>query len=114
MSLFGKKAKDKYRFCTILLRGKDRTVLFTGPLETLRFPEKLIAAKSLNYFNDPEPCFIHRGAVEVRLFEELNLLLEKAKTLSAAELDKSCPGYLDEYPGSESVEIIEKEQHDAP
>jgi hypothetical protein len=114
MGLFGKKAKEKYRFCTILLRGKGGTVLFTGPLETLRFSEKLTVAKSIYFFNDPEPCFIHRSAVAARLFEELNLLLEKAKTISAAELDKSCPGYLDEYPGAESIEIVEKEQKDAP
>jgi hypothetical protein len=109
MSLFGKKAKEKNRFCTILIRGRDGTVLFEGPLETLCFSEKLIIAKSIYFFNDPEPCFIHRSAVAARLFEEIRLLLQKMKMISAVELDKTCTGYLDEYPGSESIEIVEKE-----
>jgi hypothetical protein len=103
------KPKKDCRFCAIRLLGGDGAVLFEGPLENLRFSEKLVIAKSVYFFNDPEPCFIHRSAVAARLLGELNLLLEETKKISAAELGKNCPGYLDEYPGADIVEVAGKE-----
>jgi hypothetical protein len=105
----GGKAKKECRFCAIRLLRGDGTVLFEGPLENLRFTEKLIVAKSVYFFNDREPCFIHRSAVAARLFGELDLLFGERETISAAEVEKNCPGYLDEYPGADIIEPIGKE-----
>jgi hypothetical protein len=103
------KPKKENRFFAIRLLGGGGGVLFDGPLNELRFSEKLVIAKSFFFINDPEPCFIHRSAVAARLFGELNLLLEKSDTISIAELNKDCPGYLDEYPGAETIEVVKKE-----
>jgi hypothetical protein len=100
------RGKDAYR--DIRLTDRDGKVLYEGPLNGLSFPEKLIIAKSIYFFNDEEPCFIHRGAVAARLFEELNRLLEQKGKMNAAELRESSPGYLDEYPGLEYIESIER------
>jgi hypothetical protein len=113
MRLFSRKTAQSSRghkgcFCAVRLLGAGKTILFEGPLDRLRFSEKLIRAKSVYFFHDPEPCFIHRGAVAARLFGELNLLFEGTKKISAAELEKNYPGYLDEYPGTEFIESVEE------
>lgn len=46
-------------------------VLYEGKLEGLPLREEIILAKSEEFFNDPAPCYIHRGAVSIRLYLEL-------------------------------------------
>jgi hypothetical protein len=103
-----KKSKKENRFPAVRLFGAAGAVLFEGPLNELRFSEKLVIAKSVFFFNDPEPCFIHRSAVAARLFGELNLLLENQGELSLAGLGESCSGYFDEYPGAEIIRVIKE------
>jgi hypothetical protein len=102
------KPKKESRFLAIRLLGGDGAVLFEGPLNELRLSEKLIIAKSVFFFHDPEPCFIHRSAVAARLFGELNLLLENKSKVSLADLRESCSGYFDEYPGAETIRVNKK------
>lgn len=33
--------------------------------------EEIIIAKSIEFFNDPEPCMIHRSAVMTKMYNEL-------------------------------------------
>jgi hypothetical protein len=119
MNLFGSKKKEhlaktptpespskKGAFIVVRLTSPEGTILYEGPLNELKFPEKLIIAKSIYFFNDDEPCFIHRSAVAARLFGELNKLLEQKARLSAFELQEASPGYLDEYPGFEYIESL--------
>jgi hypothetical protein len=102
------KPKKANAFVTIRLFSGGGAVLFEGPLNELRFSEKLIIAKSVHFFNDPEPCFIHRSAVAARLFGELNLLLENKSKVSLADVSESCSGYFDEYPGAETIRVIKR------
>jgi hypothetical protein len=102
MKLF--KPKKEGAFIDIRLTGPEGATLYEGPLNGLKFPEKLIIAKSIYFFNDSEPCFIHRSAVAARLFGELNQFLEQKTKISASELQEASPGYLDEYPGFEYIE----------
>ena len=50
----------------------ENNVLYEGLLKELPLKETVIIEKSIYFFNDPDPCFIHRGAVQVRLTEELH------------------------------------------
>lgn len=59
----------------ILVFGKSGTgenrPLYRGPMEELPLKESMILQKSDEFFNDPDPCYIHRGAVRIRLLAEL-------------------------------------------
>ena len=48
------------------------TVVYEGLLKDLPIKETVLIEKSISFFDDPEPCFIHRNAVHVRLTEELH------------------------------------------
>lgn len=69
--LFKPKQKKKIR-CVIL--SSDTAELYNGPLSEIPLCESLILETSTRFFNDPNPCYIHRGAVRVRLTAELEAL----------------------------------------
>jgi hypothetical protein len=67
-------------------------------LTSLPLKEAVIINKSIEFFNDPEPCMIHRSAVMNRIFfemsEYLNMhILEGRRELSWNEI----PGIFREY-----------------
>lgn len=49
----------------------DGSRLYSGPLCELPIREDVLLQKSEYFFNDPEPCHIHRNAVRIRLTEEI-------------------------------------------
>lgn len=51
----------------------DRANACVGTYTLMEFPmpEEIIIALSVQYFDDPEPCHIHRAAVLTRAMEEL-------------------------------------------
>ena len=55
------------------LRVLDRSgaILFEGPPAQMPFPQETILKKCLQYYNDPEPCHIRRGAVILRMAAEI-------------------------------------------
>lgn len=53
-----------------------RKLVFKGKTTKLKIPDDLIIEKSMEWFRDPEPCFIHRSAVMKRMFVELEDELE--------------------------------------
>lgn len=55
---------------SVLIRSGD-SILYQGLLKEIPIKESVIIEKSIFFFDDPEPCFIHRDAVRVRLTEEL-------------------------------------------
>jgi hypothetical protein len=98
------KSAENHAFPDVqILAGQD-ALLFEGPLQNLRFSEELIIKKSIQFFHDPEPCFIHRSAVVSRILAELDLLLKERPELSIAAPEKDRPGLdeyiLDVYPGA--------------
>lgn len=54
-----------------LLLMKDGETLYDGLLKDVPLKEEIILKKSVEFFDDPEPCHIHRSAVRVRLISEL-------------------------------------------
>lgn len=53
--------------------------IYDGFLKDIPIKETVILEKSVEFFNDPEPCHIHRGAVRVRLTAEIQLEIENQK-----------------------------------
>lgn len=61
----------KKRFLTVKL---DNTLLYDGLWDNLPLTEEIIINKSIEFFDDKEPCEIHRSAVQIRLLAELDAL----------------------------------------
>lgn len=66
--LFKKKTPDQPSVCI----QSGNQILYKGLLRELPIKETVIIEKSIYFFDDPEPCFIHRNAVSVRLISELH------------------------------------------
>nr|WP_308626800.1 hypothetical protein [uncultured Eisenbergiella sp.] len=92
--MFGKK-KEKEEFIRICLNGVE---IYRGTMTDLPLKEEVILGKSDEFFNDPNPCFIHRSAVRVRLLAEL----EEAERQENWELWNRYASF----PGVDSVERI--------
>lgn len=56
---------------------KDGRILLEKKLTALPLKEDAIIQKSIEFFNDPEPCMIHRSAVMKRIFMELGAFFSK-------------------------------------
>ncbi len=59
----------------VLLSGKG-DIVFRGKITSLPLNEDLIIKKSVEFYNDEAPCFIHRSAIMKRLFLELESFIE--------------------------------------
>ena len=62
----------KKRYLTVI---QNETILYEGLWDELPLAEGVIIEKSIEFFDDREPCAIHRGAVHVRLLAELEQIL---------------------------------------
>ena len=69
--MFFKKQKSETKLPSVSVQGPDRT-LYEGLLKDIPLKDSVIIQKSIYFFDDPEPCYIHRGAVRVRLTHELH------------------------------------------
>ena len=67
---FKKKASAPSLPSIRILSGEK--VLYEGLLKDVPIKEDTIIGKSIYFFDDPDPCFIHRNAVRIRLTEELH------------------------------------------
>lgn len=61
----------KKRYLTVM---QKETLLYEGLWNELPLAENVILEKSIEFFDDKEPCAIHRSAVHVRLLAELEQL----------------------------------------
>jgi hypothetical protein len=83
-----------------------------GPISALTLTEELIVKKSIEFFSDGEPCFIHRGAVATRLFLEIDKALltlapDGADEIRVDALSALCPGYFDAYPKAAFIRMAD-------
>lgn len=109
--MFGRKkpAPAAARSAPLRIRidGPDGA-LYDGALTALSVPEPLIIELSIEFFDDPEPCQIHRGAVLRRVFMELSELGERSSTPADALSPAVCR-YLSAYPGLTGVTLYRGE-----
>lgn len=52
-------------------------LIYDNLLKDIPLKEEVILQKSMEFFDDPEPCQIHRSAVRVRLVAELEKELQE-------------------------------------
>lgn len=62
------RPKPSLPFITLYADGQE---IYKGLLSEIPLKENMILSKSIQFFDDPEPCHIHRRAVRVRLTEEI-------------------------------------------
>ncbi|MDR1542078.1 MAG: hypothetical protein LBU32_29695 [Clostridiales bacterium] len=63
-----KKKKERVKSVEIYAGG---LMLFKGELLDVKIKEESVLQKSIEFFNDSAPCYIHRSAVIIRLLNEL-------------------------------------------
>lgn len=80
--MFWKKQKTEENL-NLILNGK---LVFSGSINDIPIKEAVIINKSIAFFNDPEPCQIHRTAVRVRLLAELKEALANVQPEDCALL----------------------------
>ena len=69
--MFFKNKKSQSQLPSVSIHG-PKGILYEGLLKDIPLKDSIIIQKSIHFFNDPEPCYIHRGAVRVRLTHELH------------------------------------------
>ena len=55
----------------IKIIDNDNCILYEGNLYRLPVAESIIIEKSIEYFNDSEPCFLHKSAVTKKIYYEI-------------------------------------------
>ena len=65
-----------------------QVVLYSGKWQDVPIGEDLMLSKSMEYFHDPEPCYIHRAGVRQRLLQETgNQLISQDPALQEQGLE---------------------------
>ena len=93
MIFSSKKSNKKQKDKNSAVKSHKRTVnvgtgghlRYSGAVEDLPVAEDVLIAKSVEFFSDPEPCYIHRSAVRARLYAEFDHWLDSAGTAGTAD-----------------------------
>lgn len=71
-----------------LVLSGEGIILYRGPLSDIPLDEDKILETSIQLYKDPEPCYIHRGAVRQHLTAELSKMLNEATTPDFSMLEE--------------------------
>ena len=89
--MFGRKKKPAARL-NLTVWNERGEILYDGGLTQLRLQDETVKRLSILFFNDPEPCEIHRSAVLSRVFAELEAALKSGEVVEI-----NSPGVSDDY-----------------
>jgi len=89
------------------LRDAKGMLIFDDRTDRMAVDEKHIIHLSIYFFNDPAPCFIHRGAVLSRVFGELEEVLGN-EWMEIGKLDEMIRKHLSMYEVRE-IRILREE-----
>lgn len=67
---------EKRGLMYIRVLDQSGSILYEGLAANLSFPDEAILQKCLQFFHDPQPCHIRRGAVILRMAAEIQNALE--------------------------------------
>jgi hypothetical protein len=76
---FGKKRRVPL---VELMDGRGKTI-YLDTIDRLSIPESVILDMSIEFFNDPAPCVIHRSAVLSRAHEEIRSEISEERTIAS-------------------------------
>ncbi len=63
----------KRRITRVRIQDESGHTVFDDRIEHLTLPEEVVLSMCLEFFSDPAPCEIHRGAVVSRALGEIEL-----------------------------------------
>ena len=92
--MFKRKKTPKRAVSIISLFDANGSMLLEQEASCYELPEKIVLALSMEYFSDPEPCAIHRGAVQKRAMMELMEHTPKGAKVSLSLLPAHIRAYL--------------------
>lgn len=87
--MFGRKKKSRRQGVMLILLDSSLREISACPIREYVLPEKVVLALSVEYFNDPNPCEIHRGAVHNRVMMELMESCAPGTTRAMEELPEA-------------------------
>ena len=70
----------------IKIIDRDNCILFEGNLYKLPVADSIVIRKSIEYFNDSEPCFLHKSAVIKRLYYEIEDFFDEKDNMGIREI----------------------------
>ena len=68
--------KGKANKVRIVKISSNNDILFSGPVNELPILDKQVIAGSVEFYDDPEPCMIHRSAVISRYYIQIEQWLD--------------------------------------
>lgn len=75
------------------LLDESGQIIYESPLKEYRLPENVVLELSNEFYSDPEPCEIHRGAIHMRVYMELLEICPEGATKRISELDERVQSY---------------------
>ena len=103
-----KKNGARRRVSWITLLNAEGAGVRSCPTGEFALPEAIVLQLSEEYFGDPEPCAIHRGAVHRRAMMELMEHCPIGETVAVAALSPKQRAYFDEEAAAIRIEEIQK------
>lgn len=91
------KKKNKNPKTQVSFFDNNDKLLFEGELDSIPIKEDVIIRKSIEFFNDHNPCYIHRGAVTVRLLGEIDgyMKMQAGSSIIVDRHAENVVGYID-------------------
>lgn len=87
------KVRNREEF---IVYNRDKKKLRSYTIRELPILREVIVQKSIHFFSDPEPCFIHSNAVVLRLAEEIKASLKaEHEPIFINVLPREIQGYMD-------------------
>lgn len=105
--MFGRKRRSVWMASLLDAQGLS---LFLAPMDRLRFEEQLVLALSLEFFDDPSPCEIHRSAVVLRAIEEIRAACAADVHLPLCALSPRVRVLLGAYPEAAGIRVWEAQK----
>ena len=73
------KASKKHKPFSVELYDRNHRLMASYLPEEVPLCRKMVLQKCMEFFHDPNPCFIHQGAAKLRMLHELEAALNTSE-----------------------------------